>query len=189
MSKFTSQALDHTFILMESRLKSNSSPPVRLLICGGSALIALHLVSRTTTDVDILAIVDSRDNLISPAPMPAYLSKAADEVALLSGLPLNWLNNGPSSDLGGLFQEGLPEGILKRAQKKQYGSHLDLFFIGRIDQIFLKVYASVDRLGVHVDQLERAGRWCMTHDPSEPFKMLLKSMFIQLGYGDAARKL
>ncbi len=196
---FDDFALSAALSLLEGRLRLNGAPPVRLVICGGSALIALHLVTRTTRDVDVLALVDSQKHLATPAPLPDCLLQATGEVAAVLGLPEDWVNNGPSANSGGLFQMGLPEGLLERAHQKDYGSHLSIFFIDRTDQIYPKVFAAVDRLGVHIDdlltlkptsdELEKAARWCMTHDPSEPFKGLLKSVFEQLGYRDASERL
>ncbi|MCD4846679.1 MAG: hypothetical protein K8R76_00640 [Candidatus Aegiribacteria sp.] len=176
-------------------------PPVRLVVCGGSALIAMGLVSRTTDDVDVVALVDSMERLISPTPFPIYLEKAIREVAIVLKLPEHWLNSDPSSDSGGLFQTGLPVGLLSRAHRRDYGSHLTVYFIDRTDQIFFKVYAAIDgdRGSIHVDDLaalepsskemESAARWCMEHDPSEGFRVILISMFEQLGYGDVAERL
>lgn len=185
--------------ILGGRLRLKDAPTSRLVVCGGSALIAMGLVSRTTDDVDVVALVDAHQQLISPAPFPEYLEESIIEVAILMNLPEHWLNYGPSSDSGGLFQIGLPEGLLARAHRKDYGSHLIAYFIDRIDQIHFKVFAAADRMGVHVDDLvsldpspremENAARWCMTHDPSEEFRMILVSMYEQLGYGDVAERL
>lgn len=185
--------------MLGERLRLKDIPSVRLVACGGSALIAMGLVSRTTDDVDVVALVDAHQQLISPAPFPEYLEESIKEVAILMNLSEDWMNYDPSRDSGGLFQNGLPEGLLARAHRKDYGSHLITYFIDRIDQIHFKVFASADRLGVHVDDLvalnpsnqemENAARWCMTHDPSEGFRMILISMYEQLGYSDVAERL
>jgi len=47
-----------------------------LAVVGGSALLALGLVSRATKDVDVLAIVEDR-GLVSAQPLPAALLDAA----------------------------------------------------------------------------------------------------------------
>ena len=114
-------------------------------------------------------------------------------------LQADWLNYGPSSNSGGLFQTGLPDGLLQRAHQSEYGDYLQVFFIDRRDQVFFKVFAAADRLGVHVDDLvalnptseemEAAALWCMTHDPSDGFRGILISMFEELGYEDAAKRL
>jgi hypothetical protein len=49
-------------------------------VVGGSALLALGLISRATRDVDVLAIVDGEE-LTSAQPLPAALVGAAQTVA------------------------------------------------------------------------------------------------------------
>ncbi len=197
--KFSTFKLSRALIMLGERLRLKDTPPVRLVVCGGSALIAMELVSRTTDDVDVVALVDEHQQLIAPVPFPKYLEDSIREVSVLLNLPVYWLNYGPSSDSGGLFQTGLPEGLLNRAHEKDYGSHLTVYFIDRIDQIHFKVFAAADSLGIHVDDLillkpsdaemEHAARWCMTHDPSDGFRKILISMYEQLGYRNVAAKL
>ena len=199
MVKLDGKLLQEALQMLGERLRLKEAAPVRLVVCGGSALIALDLVSRSTTDVDVVAMVSSEGEPLAPVPFPAKLSEALDDVATLLELPGNWLNNAPSRDSGGLFQFGLPEGLLERAHRSDFGPHLQVFFIDRIDQVFFKVFAAADSMGVHVDDLialdptpkemEAAARWCMTHDPSVGFRRILKSMFEQLGYGDVAERM
>jgi hypothetical protein len=122
------------------------------------------------------------------------------EVARDLGLPPDWLNNGPSCDAGGIFQLGLPEGIATRLHSRSYGNRLNVHFIGRLDQICLKLYAAVDSgEGIHISdllslepdyvELERAARWAMTHDISPEFRMILKDMLRQLGYESVANRI
>ena len=197
--KLNNSNLEAALSILGERLRLKDAPSSRLVVCGGSALIAMGLASRTTDDVDVVALVDDHQQLISPAPFPEYLEESIREVAILMNLSEDWMNYGPSRDSGGLFQNGLPEGLLARAHRKDYDSHLIIYFIDRIDQIHFKVFASADRLGIHVDDLvslnpsyqemESAARWCMTHDPSKGFRMILISMYEQLGYGDVAERL
>jgi len=115
-------------------------------------------------------------------------------------LAADWLNNGPSRDAGGIFQLGLPEGIASRLHSRSYGDRLTIHFIGRLDQIHLKLYAAVDSgEGTHLDdllslkpddaELETAARWAMTHDVSPGFRMILKDMLRQLGYETVADRI
>ncbi len=197
--KLNNTNLEAALSMLGERLRLKDTTSIRLVVCGGSALIAMGLVSRTTDDIDVVALVDAHQHLISPAPFPEYLEESIREVAILMNLPEDWMNYGPSRDSGGLFQTGLPEGLLARAHRKDYGSHLIVFFTDRIDQIHFKVFAAADILGVHVDDLvslnpsnqemENAARWCMTHDPSKGFRMILISMYEQLGYSDVAERL
>lgn len=43
--------LETALSMLEERLHIKNAPPVRLVVCGGSALIARGLVSRSTKDV------------------------------------------------------------------------------------------------------------------------------------------
>ena len=56
--------LENALRFLDNRLRANEEEPVGILVCGGSAMIAMNLVSRVTRDVDILALVDSQNNLI-----------------------------------------------------------------------------------------------------------------------------
>lgn len=192
----TGQQLDHVFRLLDRRLALNGAPPVRMAVCGGAAMIVMGLLTRTTTDVDIVALIDDSQQLIAPVPLPDSLLRAASEVAATMQLPESWLNNGPSRDEGGLFQMGLPEGFRGRLHDREYGSHLTVYFIDRVDQIHFKLYAAVDRGGYHIsdldalrptnEELTQAARWALTHDVSPGFRMLLKRLLKALGYDNAA---
>ena len=76
-----------------------------LAIVGGSALLAARLVSRATHDVDVLAIVEAERAPSAAEPLPAALLDACPTVARDFGLPLDWLNPGPTT----LLDLGLPK--------------------------------------------------------------------------------
>jgi len=161
-----------------------------LAVVGGSALLALGLVSRATKDVDILAIVEERV-LVSAQPLPAALLDAAHTVARDFGLSDDWLNPGPTS----LLDLGLPDGFYERAQHRVYGPGLEVLFASRVDQIHLKLYATVDQgAGKHFDDLEAlqpteqelldAARWSRSHDPSEGYRSVLARVLAHFGVDD-----
>jgi hypothetical protein len=104
-----------------------------LAVVGGAALLALGLVSRTTRDVDVLAIVDG-NQLLSAQPLPTALADAAHTVARDFGLSDGWLNPGPTS----LLDLGLPVGFEERAQRRDFGPGLEVLFASRVDQIHLE---------------------------------------------------
>jgi hypothetical protein len=191
--------IDQALSLLAGRLDLAQTDPVRLVICGGSALIAMSLRRRTTRDMDVVALLSAAQEPISPDPLPDFLLRAADQVARDLGLFEGWLNNGPSRGEGGLFQMGLPEGFVGRLTEKKYGPRLAVYFIGRLDQIHFKLYAAADqRDGTHLNdlkalhptaaELEAAARWAMTHDVSEGFKMVLKELLTQLGHESVAER-
>jgi hypothetical protein len=188
--------LDQVLRLLGGRLTRNRAPSVGIVVCGGAALIVTGLSSRTTTDVDIVALMDDSRKLVAPIPLPEWLLQAAEEVSETMGLPGDWLNNGPSRDEGGLFQMGLPGGFQGRLHAQEYGDCLTVYFVDRIDQIHFKLYAAVDRGGYHIsdleslqptdDELSEAARWTLTHDVSHGYLGLLKRLLETLGYENVA---
>ena len=161
-----------------------------LVVIGGSALLALGLVERTTRDVDVLAIA-SPEGLVPADPLPSALAHARARVAQDFGLPADWLNPGPTE----LLRFGLPDGFLSRAETRAYGPALTIRYAGRFDQIHFKLYAMVDQgAGRHeadlraldptADELVAAARWTRTHDPSEGFRQELVAVLAHLGVTD-----
>ena len=120
---------------------------------------------------------------------------AARKVGRDFNLPEGWFNAGPTGQL----DLGLPDGFESRLVKATYGSRLDVFFVGRLDQIHFKLFAAVDRddyhtqdllaLGPSEDEMEQAARWVLTQDVSEPFRMLLAALLKRIGYHDVAERL
>ena len=81
-----------------------------LVVVGGSALLALGIVSRATRDVDVVAFDDGAG--LTPAnPLPEALERARDMVARDLVVAPDWLN-GAASDIA---RFGLPEGFMSRA--------------------------------------------------------------------------
>lgn len=192
-----SEALDSALGLLSRLLERRGAPTYRLIVCGGSALIATRMIPREATkDVDVVALLDAKGQLLDPAPLPTDLLAAAADVAEALGLPANWLNNGPSSGEGGLYRLGLPVGFVDRLIHHDVPPRLVVYFIGRLDQIHFKLYAAADRGGYHIadllalkpadDELEAAARWTMTHDVSEGYRAVLKNTLWKLGYGTVA---
>jgi hypothetical protein len=165
----------------------------KLVVCGGTALNALRLVSRTTKDIDVIGKLSG--NHITYANFNTLFLEQIALCASTFDLPQNWLNTGPES----YIKSGFPRGLIKRLTWKSYGESLHIGYIARIDQVFFKLYACVDRGGYHVDdllalsptesELIRAGTWCCEQDISEGFKTLLISMLNQLGFENVARKI
>jgi len=119
-----------------------NQPPLHFVVCGGSSLLALGMVTRTTTrDVDVLALIQD-GTLTTAKPLPEYLTIAVDQIGREMGFIENWFNTGPSDDT--FFRFGLPEGLEDRLTSKDYGPALRISYIGRIDQIHLKLYAAAD---------------------------------------------
>jgi hypothetical protein len=196
----TKEALNRAFRLLSGRLELAQSEPARLVICGGSALIAMGFRQRTTNDADVVAMISEAGELVSPNPLPPALLESSAQVARDLGLNENWLNNEPSSNDGGLFQMGLPHGFAGRLTKQVFGSRLTIYYIGRLDQIYFKLYAVADRRDdTHIadlralkpteTELADAAWWAMTHDVSEGFRMVLIELLNQLGHESAAKNI
>ena len=196
--RLSQDTLDRALESLAVRLEENGAEPAEIVICGGSALILADVVSRATRDVDIVALVVA-GSLHSPDPLPGPLQKAAIEAAEDMGLPESWLNNGPSRGEGGLFQMGLPAGLVNRLHARTYGSHLTVHLIDRVDQIHFKLFAAADRGGYHVedllaldptaDELEAAARWAMSLDVPEGFAGILRDLLKGLGHEEVADRL
>ena len=162
-----------------------------LVIIGGSALLALELVDRTTEDVDIVALVVD-GALIKAEPLSAGLMAARDLVRRDFSLKEEWLNAGPTKFL----DFGLPDGFVDRSTRRDYGSSLVVYFASRLDQIHFKLYAAVDEggPGKHEadlqalkptdEELIQAARWTLTHDPSEGYAEELRGALGYLGVED-----
>ena len=161
-----------------------------LVVIGGSALLALGLVERTTKDVDIVAL-RSGDDLEGAEPLPDGLRAAGDLVARDFSLPAKWLNAGPTE----LLEFGLPDGFAERLARRDYGPGLVVYFASRFDQIHFKLYAAVDQgPGKHEQDLRAlapteaelvaAARWSRTQDPSEGYAQVLRGALKSFGVTD-----
>lgn len=182
----------HLLAAVGEQLAASVAAPAELVVIGGSALLALGLISRPTRDVDVVALLVGR-TLVDPRPLPAELIAARDRVARDFGLLENWLNAAPAD----LLDFGLPEGFVERLERHDYGASLTVHFASRFDQIHFKLYAMADQgAGKHEadlralsptrDELLAAARWTRTHDPSEGFREQLLAALAYLGVEDVA---
>jgi hypothetical protein len=167
--------------------------PSHLVVIGGSGLLAIEAVSRTTRDVDVVAL-EKDGTLISAEPLPDAIVDAAAVIARDLGLEENWLNTGPTS----LLDAGLPTGFAERLTSRTYGSVLRVSFASRIDQIFFKLYAAADRrfprdfadlrqLGATPEELRDAARWARTHNMPGAFDDQIARVLDDLGVEDEGR--
>lgn len=123
--------LEEALTLLGERLGLAGEPPQELIVCGGTSLIACGFVSRATRDVDVLARRTTGTEFVSARVMPEVFVAAATRVAADLDLPTHWLNSDPVD----LFEMGMPVGFLDRLQSRAYGTHLTVWYIGRLDQI------------------------------------------------------
>lgn len=162
-----------------------------LFAVGGGALLLLGLITRPTKDIDVVGVVEGGE-VIASRSLPQPLEAAVRDVARLLGLRHDWLNSGPAA----LVELGLPERALARASVREWGG-LRLHLASRVDQIYFKLYATVDqgpasrhfadlrRLSPTPAELLDAARWARTHDPSEGFRRELVGALRDLGVEDA----
>lgn len=162
-----------------------------LVVVGGSGLLALGLIERSTRDVDVLALWAGGE-LGTAKPLPAALETARDRVARDFSLPADWLNPGPTD----LLEFGLPVGFIDRLERRDYGDGLTVYFASRYDQIHFKLYALVDQgpgkheadlraLSPTEEELLEAARWSRRHDPSEGYEQVLREVLAHIGVRDA----
>jgi hypothetical protein len=198
MNRIGPDTIDEIFTALDRQIGVHNGELIALVVCGGTALAALGLVSRTTRDVDILGTVlvtESGLTVHRIKEFPQWFTEAASKVGRDFDLPKNWLNLGPASQV----DSGLPEEFEKRLIKRRYGSYLMVYFISRLDQIHFKLYAAVDRDDYHVqdlialmpteNEIEMAAKWVITQDVSEPFRLILKDFLEIQGYGAVAQRI
>lgn len=191
MKKLDTALLDEALTLLAEL--TSDHPPQHWVVCGGSSLLALGLVSRDKTrDVDVLARVGP-DGLVTAKPLPDWLTKAVEEIGSQFGFMENWFNEAPSDEL--YFRFGFPDGMAKRLTPRTYGpdGNLCISFISRHDQIFFKLHAFADSgMGRHyedlvdlqptAEELLAATRWILRQDSSEGFLFLLRNALKELGH-------
>ena len=157
----------------------------------------MGLVGRTTQDVDILARIVG-GHFETPRPMPDWLRRAADDVGQQLDLPRDWLNDQVAEET--LFHCGLPTGLQQRLSPRSYGPRLEIYYISRRDQVFLKLHAAGDRDGgrhledlLHLKpeagELLDAARWARCQDPSNGFRFNLETMLTHLGHAELVSQL
>jgi len=190
--------VDEIFTALDRQIGVLNGTPINLVVCGGTALAALGLVTRTTRDVDVLGTVSATESGLTVhriKEFPQWLIEAAGKVGRDFDLPKNWLNLGPASQV----DSGLPKGLEKRLIDRRYGQYLTIYFISRIDQLHFKLYAAVDRDDYHVqdlialmpteDEMTMAATWVITQDVSDVFRFILKDFLEIHGYGAVAQKI
>lgn len=161
-----------------------------IVAIGGGSLLLLGQIDRTTKDLDLVALV--KDGLfISADPLPPALIQAAEEVGKALELGKDWLNIGPAP----LLEMGLPEGFMHRMHTRQYKG-LTIHLADRFDQICFKLYASVDQgpnskhfvdlitLKPNANELKQAKNWCITHDVSENFEIMVNEALESIDVSD-----
>lgn len=198
MNHFGKETLAQALHLLGEVLANRRHAPCHFVICGGSSLLALGLISRTATrDVDVLARLETQ-RLVQAKPLTAEIVAAAEAVRAELDLPADWFNTGPADE--SFFRLGFPVGIEDRLTNRCYGPILTIGFVSRYDQIHFKLYAAADQgPGRHVadlrdlnpsaDELLAAARWTRLQDPSEGFRFVLSDLLRHLGHANLSAQL
>jgi len=186
-------------------MEAADSPPIGLLVCGGAALNVLGLIRRNTRDVDVICVAEDHNGnirFVKGEHLPFTPPEIVDTVARDLGLPMTdhqgkplpndqkWINLGPHR----LLDFGLPDGIEKRLTKQKYRKRLTVYFIGRTDQIPLKLYACLvsDREIIHFqdlmklapseEEMRTAVAWLSAHSISDRHRKKLREVLWNLNY-------
>lgn len=192
MIYITTEQLDTALSALGEQLAATGDA-AHLVVIGGSGLLAIDVITRSTQDVDVVAL-ERHGQLVSADPLPPAIAGAAALVARDLGLLPTWLNPGPTS----LLKLGLPDGFASRLIAHVYGPALRVSFASRVDQIFFKLYAAADRreprdfadlrqLAPTPEELRAGARWARTHNMPGPFDDALARTLADLGVVDDGR--
>lgn len=189
--ELSQQNLDEALKLLANLLATRNGAAFWLIVCGGSALLAQEIISRSTEDVDILAIRDWDGGVDHAFPMPEALKEAAAHVADELHLGGNWLNNADSLHYPDLHL--LPASFWHELKTRDYGHYLKISFVTRSGQIQLKTYAALNRakprdlddlrtLAPTSAETEAAVRWVLDHIPVLSHRDKLPDLLTHLGH-------
>lgn len=183
--------LDDALRLLGNLLTARKGAGFWLVVCGGSALLAQEIISRSTGDVDILAIRDWDGGVDRAFPLPDALKEAAALVADELHLGGNWLNSAASMHVPDLHL--LPASFWQELETRDYGHHLKISFVTRSGQIQLKTYAALNRVAARDledlralapdnSETEAAVRWVLDHVPVLSHRDKLPDLLTHLGH-------
>ena len=143
-------------------------------ICGGAALIALGVVSRSTNDVDLLL---PKIN----AEMKAAIAAMAEKLGLSDG----WVNNGPDD-----MVEYLDQGWRERCTQIFSGQALKVFCLSRQELLNTKLWAACDRIddvpdilamSPSEDELAVARQWVLRCDGASLWAEIVDQCVAHIG--------
>ena len=187
------QILAEALQLLGQVLSMRNTDGYWLVVCGGSALLAQRTISRSTHDVDILAMRDWEGGVDGAFPMPDALKEAAMQVADELRLRGNWLNSAASMHFPDLHL--LPASFWQELETRDYGHHLRISFVTRPGQIQLKIYAALNRseardfedlraLAPDAGETEACLRWIISSFPVLTHHDRLPDLLTYLGHAD-----
>jgi hypothetical protein len=196
------QGIEEALKRLNAKMVYTGLEPLELVSCGGASLNLMDWGSRSTSDVDIIcaAHVDAKRKVtLDPdRPLPPRFTALVAEVGRELGIKREWLNFGPAP----LLRFGLPPGLERRLERKSFGRWLALHLVSRLDQIHLKIYATMDpktRLETHLGDLldlepteaetQAAVDWLLRRKSSPAFRRKLKQVLDRIGHEKLAQQL
>ena len=194
------ESIEDALKRLNERLVYAEIEPLSLVICGGASLNIMGYVSRSTSDVDILAVVTKglgqQIELMSGEALPWKFDELVEEVGRELGLAGDWLNFGPEP----LLKFGLPAGLKDRMKEIKYGDCLTIHAISRWDQIHLKCHAALDpgsRIETHLGDLlelepteeeaKASVNWLLDRPAGEEFRERVKQLMERIGHEELAK--
>ena len=185
------QNLEKALQLLGKLLAIHKREPFWMVICG-SALLARQIISRSTHDVDVLALRDLEGGVDLAYPLPEALKQAARQVAEELDLEPNWLNSAASLHFPDLRL--LPASLWQELDTRVYSDFLKVSFVTRNGQILLKLYAALNRaqardfddlsaLSPDSNETANALRWLLTKLPVLTHRDQLPALLTHLGHG------
>jgi hypothetical protein len=189
--ELSQQNLEEALRLLGNLLAARKGAGFWLVVCGGSALLAQRIISRSTEDVDILAMRDWDGGVDSAFPLPEVLREAALQVADELRLGENWLNSAASMHFPDLHL--LPASFWQDLETRDYGHYLRISFVTRAGQIQLKTYAALNRakprdlddlrtLAPASAEIEESVRWVLDNIPVLSHRDKLPQLLTHLGH-------
>jgi hypothetical protein len=190
--------IDRALTELGRQLARLDSSEIRILCGGASALCMLEILSRSTMDVDALAILGKGGTLIKIRRFPKELQTAIQRTATTLGLDDDWFNASATE----LLRLGLPKGVVSRStrHRKQYGPCLTVQFLDRLDHVALKLFASMDpvKFRRHLEDLvsmkpkakeiDHALNWMLGWKTSPAFRKRLAYILTGLEFPNHAKK-
>lgn len=189
--ELSQQNLAGALQLLGQLLEARKGAEFWLVVCGGSALLAQQIISRSTHDVDVLAVRDWDGGVGAAFPLPEALKQAAENVAQELHLDGNWLNSAASMHFPDLHL--LPSSFWQELETREYGHYLKISFVTRSGQIQLKTYAVLNRakprdlddlriLAPTGPETEAAVRWILDNMPVLSHRAKLPEILTHLGH-------
>ena len=167
--------------LLGELLAARKERPLHLVVSGGAALQAAEIIARSTNDVDVIAMRGEIDGeIIGAYSLPEFLKEEAGRVAEEMGLYPKWLNASTAFLMIDLNR--FPGDFMSETVERNFGEFLRVTFIGRAGQIYLKMYAAVNRkeerdiddliaLDLTPSEAERSSRWLIDEEIIDRLKI------------------